>query len=517
MEVGVAVEIGAAGATPSCRGDAWTLLPGDNVAGENVRYSGQIISSDACAEYCCATTGCVAFTFTSAYPYSNAGDCKHGQPCCFAKSTHDATGPKANCSSGVLPLPPPPPCDRGWHGPACGQLNLDAPASVVYPAQIDLAATAWEDRPYPWGGDCLADDEQYHCFFAEFDNHCPMSYGTWYSSTHIRHVTALTPTGPYTRRDVAVPRAAGNPVLLKPQPADGFHVLYFTNQRFEAAVRECRGRSPAAFSQDAVYNCKLGAAGEPPMGVNMAYSRSLNGPWQVRHQLIEPLVPESTNPAVVLLPNGTVLLAYKTWPGADRCRELIGSTECKAIGLLSSHPHGWNASSYSHRPTGDRFVAVSRDVEDPSMYRDPQSGAIHMLLHVEGAGGSAHSSDDGSTWQFRDTDHSYEYPVMLSGSGEWLALTNREEPKLLLDATGWPTHLITQAALRSLSGPQDQGSPKGCRYEGPQSTKLTFVLMQPINASKGTPDSPVEHRPQRERQHRDSRHVRRLARVSWNG
>lgn len=90
------------------------------------------------------------------------------------------------------------------------------------------------------------------------------------------------------------------------------------------------------------------------------------------------------------------------------------------------------------------------------------------------------------------TDHSYEYPVRLSGSGEWLALTNREEPKLLLDATGWPTHLITQAALRSLSGPKDQGSPKGCRYEGPQSTKLTFVLMQPINTGKKkewTPDS----------------------------
>jgi hypothetical protein len=175
----------------------------------------------------------------------------------------------------------------------------------------------------------LADDKQFHCFFAEFENHCPMSYGTWYSSTHIRHATASSPMGPYTALDVAIPRAAGNPVLLKQKTADGFHVLYFTNQPFLPAVRNCTGQSPAAWSGKAVYNCALDKNGGPPMGINMAFSKSLAGPWQVRDQLIAQTVPSSTNPAAVLLPNGTVLLAYMTWPSADECRKLIGSPTCK--------------------------------------------------------------------------------------------------------------------------------------------------------------------------------------------
>ena len=45
-----------------------------------------------------------------------------------------------------------------------------------------------------------------------------------------------------------------------------------------------------------------------------------------------------------------------------------------------------------------RWVAVAGDIEDPSMYRDPSSGNLHMVMHTEdggGAGGSAHSSDEG--------------------------------------------------------------------------------------------------------------------------
>ena len=199
------------------------------------------------------------------------------------------------------------------------------------------------------------------------------------------------------------------------------------------------------------------------MGVNLAWSRTLDGPWSLRYGLIPPF---STNPAAALLPNGTVLLAYKTWPSAAECTRLVGRSACKAVGLYSTGARGWNAS-YSHRPMGDRWVAVAEDIEDPSMYRDPDSGALHMLLHTTdggGAGGSAHSTNDGArltshrlsricrvetyngqcprlvpnnarlvfdnagvTWSFDPRQHAYEYSVRMA-DGEQLELTNREEP-----------------------------------------------------------------------------------------
>jgi hypothetical protein len=89
---------------------------------------------------------------------------------------------------------------------------------------------------------------------------------------------------------------------------------------------------------------------------------------------------------------------------------------------------------------GEGFVAVGGDLEDPSLYQDPVSGALHMLMHTQsggGAGGSAHSSDLGKTWAFDESKHSYDYTVTMvpAAGGKQLALTNREEPKLLLDGT----------------------------------------------------------------------------------
>jgi len=372
-------------------------------------------------------------------------------------------------------------CDVGWRGHDCSELALDGNGSKAYPANGSFDAHAWEDRPYPWGGDCLvAEDGLYHCFFTEFMEHCPMTYGTWYSSTVIRHAVSAFPTGPYEPLDVAIPKAAGNPVLLKRKTPDGYYVMYFTNQRFDQPVRSCIGRNSSSWHSEAVYNLKK-LHGDVPMGVNVAWSRSLSGPWAVRYDIIAKTVPLSTNPGVVLLPNGTVVLAYKTWPSSAMCRSFVRADSCKAIGLLSTHTNGWNAS-YDYQPTGGQFVAVSRDVEDPSIYRDPISGILHMVLHVEGAGGSAHSFDNGSSWHFNSSAHSYEYGVTVS-NGSRLYLSNREEPKILLDAQGAPTHLINSAVVRSLKE-RDTGGPAGSGYEGLQSTFLTFVLMQPLAGSQ---------------------------------
>jgi hypothetical protein len=455
----------------------------------------------ACASSCCSSEACHAWTFVE------EGD---SDAMCYLKDVaqREPCPTTQNCTSWsrVAPLPPAPapapaakcppepgdarPCDRGWRRPAlnrsgcdCTELALVAgTGSIAYPANASLTTSVWEDRPYPWGGDAVVANGTVHGFFAEFANHCPMSYGTWYTSTHIRHAVAVAdaagrPKSAFVPREIAVPRAAGNPVLIKRRTPDGYWLLYFTNQRFDLPVRSCTGRDPELWHREAVYRNVIGSEHVPPMGVNLAYSHSLDGPWKLRYELIQSY---TTNPAAVLLPNGTVLLAYKTWPSPAQCIALIGKQPCKAVGLYSTGANGWNGS-YTHRPMGDRYVAVAQDIEDPSLYRDPSSGTLHMVVHTEaggGAGGSAHSTDSGKTWRFFREQHAYDYDVEME-SGLALHLTNREEPKLLLDAQGYPLSLINQAAVRSLKG-KDSPPPPGVGYTGPQGTHLTFTLMQQI-------------------------------------
>jgi hypothetical protein len=461
----------------------------------------------ACATRCCGLPACQAWTFVER-PLGGsridvpATGCPDGGPCCYLKGAaqREPCPPRFNCTSWsrVPPSPTPPepapcgpppptaPCDRGWQRPVlnhsgcgCSELALvPGTGTVAYPKNASLTTDEWEDRAYPWGGDAVFHDGAVHGFFAEWENHCPMTYGTWYTSTHIRHAVADAdadgrPKGAFVAQNIAIPRAAGNPVLLKQRTADGYWLLFFTNQRYDRPVRQCSGRDPALWHNEAVYE-----AGSP-MGVNLAYARSLSGPWTTRYGLIQA---HSTNPAVVALPNGTVLVAYKTWPSAAECTALIGRPSCKAVGLFSTGVEAWNGS-YTHRPMGERFVAVATDIEDPSMYRDPASGTLHMVVHTEdggGAGGSAHSTDLGKTWHFYQQQHAYEYDVGME-DGLSLHLTNREEPKLLLDKDGFPLSLINQAAVRALKG-MDSPPPPGAGYSGPQGTHLTFTLMQQIEA-----------------------------------
>eukprot|EP01043_Picozoa_sp_COSAG02_P049362 COSAG02_NODE_4949_length_4796_cov_12.701512_3_plen_521_part_00 len=455
----------------------------------------QFRNISACARSCCTLDACQAWTFVEKTDFSDAGD-----PMCYLKDAaqREPCPPGQSCTSWsrVPPTPVPvparcarapgaAPCDRGWRRPErnrsgcdCTELALVAETgAVAYPANANLSASTWQDRPYPWGGDAVVQNGTVHGFFAEFANHCPMTYGTWYTSTHIRHAVAVAdsagrPSSAFVPREIAIPRAAGNPVLIKHRTVDGYWLMYFTNQRFDRPVRSCSGRDPSLWHKEAVYQ-----AGSP-MGVNLAFSHSLDGPWSIRYELIQSF---STNPAAVLLPNGTVLLAYKTWPSPAECQALIGKQPCKAIGLYSTGAGGWNGS-YTHRPIGDKYVAVATDIEDPSLYRDPTSGTLHMLVHTEdggGSGGSAHSTDLGKTWRFYREQHAYEYGVEMEG-GLALHLTNREEPKLLLDAHGYPLSLINQAAVRALRG-HDSPPPPGVGYHGPQGTHLTFTLMQQVS------------------------------------
>ena len=106
----------------------------------------------------------------------------------------------------------------------------------IYPA----GANEGKQNSWTWGAAGVQDtaDGLYHWFVTTWRNHCPMTYPSFLTQTHIVHVTSPQPEGPYTEREEVVPSAAGNPVYAG-QAADGMHLLYFTNYRYSGAVPNC--------------------------------------------------------------------------------------------------------------------------------------------------------------------------------------------------------------------------------------------------------------------------------------
>ena len=131
-------------------------------------------------------------------------------------------------------------CDREWTGSQCAHLHLQ-PARIHsgYPS-VPATAALPSNASFTWGGAVVRQGGVFHGFSTEYLNHCPMTYGTWSTQTHIRHATSLAADGPWTPLDVAVPDAAGNPVLT--QAPDGTWLLYFTSHRWAGPTDRVHGR-----------------------------------------------------------------------------------------------------------------------------------------------------------------------------------------------------------------------------------------------------------------------------------
>jgi hypothetical protein len=505
---------------------------GSALAGDNLAHF-SAASATLCAARCCdnAAHACAAWTFVSWDPYNLPGgdNCTHKGPCCYLKSAASKPYRCPNCTSwskrGPLPplrpAPPPAPapsgppaphplphplpngggpcasvedctlggvcqggkclCDPTWTGAQCAQLHL-LPARVGsgYPDDPVNSSHLPTDSTFTWGGAVVEDNGTYHGFFVEWLNHCPMTYGTWSTQTHIRHAVSASRDGPWRPLDVAVPAAAGNPVLSR--APDGTWLLYFTNHRWAGAVRNCTG--PVDRWGPPVYCSTTGK--QCATGVSLAYSRDLSGPWAIKYDVVSF---GATNPGgPIFHSDGSLLMAYKTWTKGGAAMHV----DVKCIGMLSAR--SWKSWPYQRAP-GPQCIGVGRNLEDPSnLWRDPR-GAIHVLFHqgcgssssagcgsTKGAlaayGGSA-GSVDGKTWDYNLTRVAYEYDVAMD-DGSVLHCTHREEPKVLLDAAGQPTMLITQCTLAQTL-PNTAPTPA---FPHGEAQHITRVVMQPINIER---------------------------------
>lgn len=334
-------------------------------------------------------------------------------------------------------------CDVMFAGPACLELDLldvevgregwpQPPASAAnFPPKNSPSAAE-----FPWGGALAHDHDGFHLFATVWMNHCPMRYDTFATSTQIVHFTSNSSLGPWTRREVAVPNAAGNPAYTR--APDGTHLLYYTCQRWTGSPpQNCTSNDTSTWEKPVVHkpgNCAT------YLNVSLAYSTSLSGPWEYVKNVLG--WPASNPGGPLFLPNGTMMLPFQSWPPGTPCS--------KPSCITFATARHWREWPYNTFPLGEpgsvrsacieqQNVSRSASVEDPSnIWRDVR-GTIHLLMHEATFGSRAWSFDDGASWHYSYDNIAYPYAANRT-DGSSISCEGREEPRLLLDPkTGQPT------------------------------------------------------------------------------
>jgi hypothetical protein len=232
-----------------------------------------------------------------------------------------------------------------------------------------------------WGGRALIepDGKTWSLFAAQFSHNCPLRLWT-HNSQVVRAVSTTGPAGPYKWAEEVYPEFHHNPTALGPTP-DGYYLLFMIGKTNASAVLNCTHSVPEVPENWPVYGNVAGR-------IDMAWSKSIHGPWETRTVLKNFDKPGKdthdwdfyvTNPSVTLLENGTIALVFSSVPG-DRFKENLG---------VAFAPH-WNGT-YVQDPTPiyeapekQHFGDGIGNIEDPFVWQDARKN-FHIIAHSQGS------------------------------------------------------------------------------------------------------------------------------------
>ena len=327
--------------------------PGTNSSNGVSRFLGRTDTVAECQDLCASLSGCHSYTWCD--EGSRGG---YGKTCYMRTDNAWCDASSAPCHEAdhmsgrklpVVPTPSPPPaqqcatpkdcsyngacsggrcvCSRAWTGPACGQLALmplEPESSGIYkdPAVRSWGASLWHDPPV-LGSAGGSPAGLWHLFANEIKGGC--SLYDWDPNSQIVHLTSPTLDAKFTRQAVVLPPFSSNPAVRFDRNTATFLLFYIgTNGSVPGlpTAPHCNTRwpkQPGVPEGDQIY---------------LATAKSLSGPWETS---AAPVLSGSryngasksswdyhrTNPAPVVLPNGTVLLYFRGTPG-DAYGERMG-------------------------------------------------------------------------------------------------------------------------------------------------------------------------------------------------
>jgi len=315
---------------------------------------------------------------------------------CRSCSTDEDCSLGGTCTSGSCK------CSSNWKGTSCSELNV----GVTYKSggyHVPLH--------YSWGGSVINDGTgTYHMFASEFINECGLM--SWETNSQVIHATSSKPQGPFVVKNIALPTEHHNPTIRR--AVDGTYLLFCIGENYDKPTN-CNGtgeqipeRNPGPFVGGGI--------------INLAYSKSLDGPWEqldqnnMIHGRSGKWDDMVTNPAPVILANGTVLLYY-------RGSSTQGGTKIYQIGLASAP--NWKGP-YT-RVVDTSLFTVSN--EDPFVWQETD-GHFHMLTHYFAGGGGHAFSADGVHWKFAGVGYNQS---VVWDDHTTTKFGRRERPQVLIE------------------------------------------------------------------------------------
>eukprot|EP00040_Diaphanoeca_grandis_P000352 m.15181 g.15181 ORF g.15181 m.15181 type:complete len:490 (-) comp10471_c0_seq1:134-1603(-) len=332
-------------------------------------------------------------------------------------------------------------CDPTWTGDHCERLHL-LPAAE---------SNGLDDPVYSsWGGSVLynTSDDTWHMFAAVIEQGCGLK--AWRPNSAIGHATSsVGPAGPYLLQRFIKPHFAHEPVAL--WTTDGTIAIYHIGA----------GTNDTGPHSNYAHNCSHHCTGDGHKWIgggsfvgptSILHSKSFDGPWTSLDigncsQLANCEHCGDTNPAPILLPDGSVEMMWRT-TNVDDCP----GQSCMAAGRAPSWrgPYTWNISNLFANQT-------TKHIEDAHQWRAPSDaanpGSYHAVFHSDveascggAAGGHAYSLD-GIAWTFSQYN-AFGNTVDFE-NGTTITLRQRERPHLVLDQTGHPIVLTNGAGYQN--------------------------------------------------------------------
>ena len=347
-------------------------------------------------------------------------------------------------------------CDAAFTGPTCSRLNL-VPAPT---------ASLWDrgNATASWGGNVVYDagDQQWHLFFAELLNHCPL--GTWGTNSVVSHATAASPTGPFVKQETLLPAFRHNPSVAYDASTKTFLLFSIGNGTSSGGPppEHCAPDTLARSDDELGPPHRVHPAGAGV--ITMLHAKSANGPWTSTGRNLAAEIGSAraaawdffvTNPSVHVFENGSILMAY-------RAGNTSGSVENHGrpgrVGVAFAPSWRQPFERKSEQPI---FPDV---MEDPGIFRD-ERGNFHIVSHYWKNGPGGHGvSKDGLSWTF--VGQAYGYDIAWA-NGSTSTLAGRERPQVV-SLGGKPALLFT-----------------GVRPEH----GLSYTQVQPINQAVRSDDS----------------------------
>lgn len=251
----------------------------------------------------------------------------------------------------------------------------------------------------------------------------------WITNSQVVHAVASWPQGPYHWSDVALPargpafwdgRMTHNPSI---HFSHGRYLLFYTGTTYDAPL-------PTSEHPDVSLIWRQAHAGQR---IGLATATSPFGPWQRLDQPILSPRPGhwdgliTTNPAVCVRPDGSILMIYKSV-------EHLGGTMRLGIAKAPDafHPFvRWVDTPILQAPGPDDHV------EDPCFW---WNGAFYEMIVKHRHGGLYATSADAIDWRFRPLRQAYG-KQLHGDDGQARFHPFLERPQVLL-SDGRPTHLF---------------------------------------------------------------------------